>query len=225
MDNSFSRIITLLRTERKLTQKQASEALGISQALLSHYERGIRECGLDFLCKAADYYGVSTDYLLGRTAERSGARIVVEDVPEKQDDDGSSAPQLSRKLLANSLTVIYDLLQKADCRDLTSEVSDYLMLAVYKMFRAVYQANPANPRSYFSLSELTARGETSAAMELALSRVEVLSSGHSCCGMSGVADSTVLALSDGVLEERYSGCAASLHNLVRSAETCVSTHE
>ena len=150
---------------------------------------------------------------------------MVEDVPEKQDDDGSSAPQLNRKLLANSLTVIYDLLQKADCRDLTSEVSDYLMLAVYKMFRAVYQANPANPRSYFSLPELTARGETSAAMELALSRVEVLSAGHSCCGMTGVTDNAALTLSDSVLEERYPSCAPSLHNLVHSAEACASSRE
>ena len=41
----FNRIIKLLRTERGITQKQAAEDLHISQALLSHYEKGIRECG------------------------------------------------------------------------------------------------------------------------------------------------------------------------------------
>lgn len=35
--------------------------LGISQALLSHYENGIREPGLAFVVKACDYYGVSAD--------------------------------------------------------------------------------------------------------------------------------------------------------------------
>ena len=45
----FNRIIKLLRTERGITQKQAAEDLHISQALLSHYEKGIRECGLDFV--------------------------------------------------------------------------------------------------------------------------------------------------------------------------------
>ena len=45
----FSRIITLLRKERGITQKQAAQDLGVSQALLSHYEKGIRECGLDFV--------------------------------------------------------------------------------------------------------------------------------------------------------------------------------
>lgn len=64
--NRFPAILTLLRRERGLTQKQAAAQLGISQALLSHYERGIRECGLDFLIRAADYYGVTCDFLLGR---------------------------------------------------------------------------------------------------------------------------------------------------------------
>ena len=68
MTNSdFPRILTLLRKERGFSQKKAAADLGISQALLSHYEKGIRECGLDFLVRAANYYQVSCDYLLGRT--------------------------------------------------------------------------------------------------------------------------------------------------------------
>ena len=47
MNQHFPRIITLLRKERGLSQKKAAEELCISQALLSHYEKGIRECGLD----------------------------------------------------------------------------------------------------------------------------------------------------------------------------------
>ncbi len=37
-----------LRTEKGLSQKDAANDLGVSQALLSHYEKGIREFGLDF---------------------------------------------------------------------------------------------------------------------------------------------------------------------------------
>ena len=73
----FSRVITLLRKERGITQKQAAADLGISQAQLSHYEKGIRECGLEFLVRAADYYGVSCDYLLGRSPDRTGAVLTV----------------------------------------------------------------------------------------------------------------------------------------------------
>ncbi len=66
MDGKFSKRLAELRRKRGLSQKQAAADLGISQALLSHYERGIRECGLEFLLRAANYYAVSCDYLLGR---------------------------------------------------------------------------------------------------------------------------------------------------------------
>lgn len=56
MNSDFARNITLRRKEKHITQKQAAADLGISQALLSHYEKGIRECGLEFLVKIADYY-------------------------------------------------------------------------------------------------------------------------------------------------------------------------
>ena len=61
----FSKNLRKLREVRKISQKSAAASLGISQALLSHYEKGIRECGLDFLTRAAKFYKVSTDYMLG----------------------------------------------------------------------------------------------------------------------------------------------------------------
>lgn len=75
MNKDFPRIMTLLRKERGLSQKQAAADLDVTQALLSHYENGKRECGLDFLVRAADYYKVSVDYLLGRSPMSSGASI------------------------------------------------------------------------------------------------------------------------------------------------------
>ena len=59
----FNRIIKLLRKERGITQKQAAEDLGVSQALLSHYEKGIRECGLDFVVRVATEKAVKPSYL------------------------------------------------------------------------------------------------------------------------------------------------------------------
>ena len=70
MSVQFSAKLSLLRREKGITQKQAAEDLGISQALLSHYEKGIRECHLDFVRKAAEYYEVTADYLLGMTDAR-----------------------------------------------------------------------------------------------------------------------------------------------------------
>ena len=71
MERSFPVILCELRKERGLSQKDAAAKLGVSQALLSHYEKGIRECGQSFLIRAADFYGVTCDYLLGRTASKN----------------------------------------------------------------------------------------------------------------------------------------------------------
>lgn len=78
MNTVFSARLSALRQERGLTQKEAAAALGISAALLSHYEKGIRECGLAFLGRAAAFYEVSCDYLLGvgeGDASKEGADI------------------------------------------------------------------------------------------------------------------------------------------------------
>ena len=72
MATAFSTRITSLRKERGLSQKEVAMSLGVSQALLSHYEKGVRECGLDFVLKCADYFGVTTDYLLGKDESKYG---------------------------------------------------------------------------------------------------------------------------------------------------------
>lgn len=70
--SKFPVVLSQLRKERGISQKKAATDLGISQALLSHYEKGIRECGLDFVIKCSEYYGVTTDYLLGVSENRNG---------------------------------------------------------------------------------------------------------------------------------------------------------
>lgn len=81
---TFAARITEQRKAHGLSQKQAAADLGISQALLSHYENGVRECGLGFVVKAAEFYGVSCDYLLGRTANEVlfRSRPGITDLPE-----------------------------------------------------------------------------------------------------------------------------------------------
>ena len=73
MSAEFSAKLSMLRKEKDVSQKQAAADLGVSQALLSHYEKGIRECSLDFVKKSAAYYGVSADYLLGLSAQKQGS--------------------------------------------------------------------------------------------------------------------------------------------------------
>lgn len=72
MATAFSNRITALRKERGLSQKEVAMSLGVSQALLSHYEKGVRECGLEFVLRCAEYFGVTTDYLLGKDDSKYG---------------------------------------------------------------------------------------------------------------------------------------------------------
>ena len=95
MQSDFPRVLSLLRKEKGISQKEAAEKLGVSQALLSHYEKGIRECGLDFLIRAADFYNVSTDYLLGRSADPEGLTIAAEDIPEPDSAGKEKCPSIS----------------------------------------------------------------------------------------------------------------------------------
>lgn len=74
MGRLFSETMSALRRARGLSQRTVAADLHISQALLSHYENGGREPGLEFVCRACDYYGVSADYLLGRTDDDPGIR-------------------------------------------------------------------------------------------------------------------------------------------------------
>ena len=81
MNRTFSTTMSTLRKKRGLSQRKVASDLQISQALLSHYENGAREPGLEFVCRACEYYGVSADYLLGRVDDEgdtaSGALAMV----------------------------------------------------------------------------------------------------------------------------------------------------
>ena len=156
MNSDFPRILSLLRKERGLSQKQAAAELHVSQSLLSHYEKGIRECGLDFLVRTADFYGVSCDYLLGRSPERTGATLLVDDLPEadvlgkeNRMRGGSILPTLNKRLMINSLNIVFSLLARIGDTKLTKSLSLYLMMDIYLAFRMLYELNPKNLSTLF----------------------------------------------------------------------------
>lgn len=60
-----------LREDRDLTQTEISKLLNISQVAYSYYELNKRNIPLETLCKLADFYNVSLDYILYRTEEKS----------------------------------------------------------------------------------------------------------------------------------------------------------
>lgn len=225
-EGGFNRILTLLRKERGITQKEAAKSLGISQALLSHYEKGIRECGLDFLVRVANFYDVSCDYLLGRSADRSGLMLQVEDIPESDDENdkryrGSVLPTLNKKLIANSLNILFDLLQRISDRRLTSEVSEYFMLSVYKMFRMLFSSNPKNPENTFSIPKTIYSRYIDAEMAMIEAHVDTMLSDHGIGEYRPVKNVERVELSTKRISEQYPLYASSLLNLIQLAEKAI----
>ena len=63
----LSERLKYLRREKKLSQAALAEAIGVGQSSIASYERDERKPSYEVLCLLADYFEVSTDYLLGRT--------------------------------------------------------------------------------------------------------------------------------------------------------------
>lgn len=224
MSTTFPRRITMLRKERGLSQKQAATELGISQALLSHYEKGIRECKLEFVVRAADYYSVSCDYLLGRTADVAGTTISLTDIPTGSEGIVGTAanvdavPVLSKKLIINSLNIVFDLLQKCDNRGISTEASAILMLSVYSVFRHLHAANPKNQKTLFSVNEELFRPAIIAQLVKNSARLTSMCAGHGIGGHEPLTpDKAPLIITDN-LNREYPLFASSLFHLLQNAE-------
>ena len=65
MKNKFADNVKLLRKERGLTQGELAKEIGVITRTVSYWETGVQECSLDMLIKVAQFFGVSTDVLLG----------------------------------------------------------------------------------------------------------------------------------------------------------------
>lgn len=114
--NKFSEIVTATRKRRGISQKQAALELGISQSLLSHYEKGIRECNLDFLVKLSDYYGVSCDYLLGHSTAKSSR----------------SASAQRQRSMVRAVEALMLLSERSEDNKLVSALTSYLKNCIYR---------------------------------------------------------------------------------------------
>ena len=214
MNKDFPRIITFLRKERGLSQKQVAADMGISQALLSHYEKGIRECGLDFLVKTAEYYEVSCDYLLGRTVQRNVASISVEDIPDSEEIShikGNMINQINKKLLSNTTSVIFDLLSQLGSKKLTNAVSNYLMSSEYLIFRTIYCSELTNSQTMFSIDKKRYRNICSASRVLDLELInEIIEN-----------ENLTLSLSPDTISTYFEKGASSLFNLIQYSERSI----
>lgn len=86
--SDFGENLKQLRKSRGLTQKDFGTMVGLSKAVVSKYETGIGYPSFDVLVRIAQYFGVTTDYLLGV------ARGKTVDVSELSDSQIAAIHQL-----------------------------------------------------------------------------------------------------------------------------------
>lgn len=136
MSAQFSLRISDLRREKNISQKQAAENLGVSQALLSHYEKGIRECSLNFVSRAAEYYDVTSDYLLGLSDTRQGVAEIF---------DNHSIPSDSQMRVRTLFRSVLRLCDTVSGEGGTGEGTfiDYFALSIYRFVALTFEGAPA----------------------------------------------------------------------------------
>lgn len=125
MKPGFATILSALRRESAFSQKKVADDLGVSQALLSHYENGVREPKLEFIIKASEYYQVTTDYILGRTTERGPGSAALRSRNDFQ------------KCCADAAALIAALLTDLQHSALSETAVNYLNFSLYSIFSAL----------------------------------------------------------------------------------------
>lgn len=71
MNSRLPYTLKKLRTKKGLSQQAVADALGLSRSTLGNYEQGTRTPDLDTMSSFADFYGVTIDYLHGRSSNPS----------------------------------------------------------------------------------------------------------------------------------------------------------
>jgi len=95
MGGTIGTTLKKLRTEKQWTMMQVAQMLGVSLGAYQKYENNTHDVGTETLCKLADLYNVTTDYLLGRAPQTDPMKLLVSQSdlsPEAQEEIYMSLP-------------------------------------------------------------------------------------------------------------------------------------
>lgn len=220
MYNDFSTTLASLRKERGLSQKKVAADLGVSQALLSHYEKGIRECGLKFVASAADYYGVSCDYLLGRTPLRNGTAFFSTNTEDFGNYRTRAEDEIeyNKKTIINSINIIFCMLEKINSKPLSKEITSILSSAIYKVLVIFRTASPQLQKDIFLIDANKFDAEINIKAILNEAKAKFLLSGGQINESPGIKDEELPVLTKEQLSEEYGKLSDSLFSVVEQAE-------
>jgi transcriptional regulator with XRE-family HTH domain len=171
----FHENLAALRKLKKVNQREAAAALGVSQALLSHYEKGLREPGMEFLVNAANYYEVSADWLLGRTEDMNGTAVTERPAAAEREQAGGFGRRVRRDKteVQACIGLVYDMLERMDNHVAEPASHRYINACLFRLVALLHLCGGQKggtlelfgiPRRY--IYELAREGEEAAAIEI-----------------------------------------------------------
>ena len=112
-----------LRDKKGLTLKQMGEILGVSHMTYQRYEKNDTDVSTEMLAKIADFYGVTTDYLLGREPPNDPFEMLGLDTSSKNVvEEFAGLPDDSRKFI---LDIVIKLAHAAEGKSGEVSAPDY----------------------------------------------------------------------------------------------------
>lgn len=105
-------ILKELRKQNNYSAQQVANGCSMSLGVYKKYESGERGVGTPALCKFADFYGVTTDYLLGREnskSKESGKEMTVEEMEDDIINRWLKLGEIGREIVYNMLLSMVDL--------------------------------------------------------------------------------------------------------------------
>ncbi len=118
----FGELLASLRRERGILQKELAAYLNVTVATISNYEKGVHAPDYETLVKLADFFDVSTDYLLQRTEYKS------------------SIQTLNQKLVVNyTVSELVNAILQLDQNSMTALIDYYELLSLRNSMNAVKQ--------------------------------------------------------------------------------------
>ena len=148
----------------------------------------------------------------------------MEDIPEDDGHTRMPSPEVvafNRNIVNNSISLLYSLAQKTNSITLIREISAYLMLNIYKIFRIIYNANPHNDQKLFSVPKVVANDDASAIVSMSEANIKAASCGIPIGKNDFVEDTEVLYLTTSILSQTYPEYSASLLNLIKISEDSI----
>lgn len=133
----FSQRLISLRKERDLTQNDLARIIKKQRTTVSGYETMDKEPDFEVLCALAEYFGVTTDYLLGRDDERAHADVVFRNDNANFKRQYDRLPPELKAIITSTFDSFYVMLSRAMSAQRTDE------LALYRDLIEVLQLYPS----------------------------------------------------------------------------------